>query len=128
MPAPKFKSHPIEFNQHLLFPSNVFDLLPKDHDCFVYADIFQHLDTAELEATYHHLGQNAYHPRHIVSILIYAYSHGVFSSREVERRCNQDLAFMYIAQQHCPNFRVLSDLGAVPLEQPQTTRHAAFGT
>ncbi|WP_371924874.1 transposase [Endozoicomonas sp. SCSIO W0465] len=37
----------------------------------------------------------------IISILIYAYSHGVFSSREIERRCNQDLAFMYIAKQHC---------------------------
>ena len=109
MPVPKFKSHPVEFDQHLLFPSNVYDLLAEDHDCFVYADIFQHLDTAELEATYHHRGQNAYHPRHIVSILIYAYSHGVFSSREIERRCRQDLAFMYIAQQHCPNFRVLSD-------------------
>lgn len=109
MPGPKFKSHPVEFNQHLLFPGNVFDLLADDHDCFVYADIFGHLDTADIEQTYHHLGQRAYHPRHIASILIYAYSHGVFSSREIERRCNQDLAFMYIAQQHCPNFRVLAD-------------------
>jgi transposase len=109
MPKPKFKSPPVEFQQHQLFPGNVFDLLPQDHDCFVYADLFEHLDTRALEATYHHLGQRAYHPRHIVSILIYAYSHGVFSSREIERRCHQDLAFMYIAQRHCPNFRVLAD-------------------
>ena len=45
----------------------------------------------------------------MVSILIDAYSRGVFSSREIERRCNQDLAFLYIAEMNGPNFRVLSD-------------------
>ena len=44
-----------------------------------------------------------------MAILIYAYSHGVFSSREIEKRCQQDLAFMYISQMNCPNFRVLGD-------------------
>ena len=45
----------------------------------------------------------------IVSILLYAYSRGVFSSREIERRCNEDLSFLSIAQMNCPNFRVLGD-------------------
>ncbi|WP_353620176.1 transposase [Thalassotalea sp. G20_0] len=40
---------------------------------------------------------------------MYADSHGVFSSRQIERRCRQDLAFMYISQMNCPNFRVLGD-------------------
>ena len=44
-----------------------------------------------------------------MSILIYAYSHGVFSSRQIEKRCRQDLTFLYIAGMNCPNFRVLSD-------------------
>ena len=44
-----------------------------------------------------------------MSIQIYAYSHGVFSSRQIEKRCRQDLAFLYIAGMNCPNFRVLSD-------------------
>lgn len=109
MSSIKFKDNPADFNQHLMFPSNIFDLLPPDHDCFIFEDIFKHIDTSEVEKQYHHLGQNAYHPRLIISILIYAYSHGVFSSREIQRRCNQDLAFMYIAKQNCPNFRVLSD-------------------
>jgi len=104
-----FKSSPVEYDQSLLFPSNVFNLLPKDHECYLYHDLFQQLDTIELENNYSHKGQNAYHPRLIVSILIYAYSRGVFSSREIEKRCNEDLSFMYIAQMNCPNFRVLSD-------------------
>ena len=109
MTSPKFKSNAAECDQHQLFPSNVFDLLPKDHDCFVYADIFEHIDTTRIEQQYHHLGQHAYHPRHVVSLLIYAYSHGVFSSREIQNKCGQDLAFMYLSQRHCPNFRVLGD-------------------
>lgn len=104
-----FKSSPVEFNQHLLFPSNIFDLLPKDHECYLYADLFGQLDTTALESQYKVKGQNAYHPKSIVSILIYAYSRGVFSSRQIERRCNEDLSFMFIAQMNCPNFRVLSD-------------------
>jgi len=62
-----------------------------------------------LKDTINTLVKNAYHPKQIISILIYSYSRGVFSSREIEKRCNEDLSFMYIAQMHCPNFRVLSD-------------------
>ncbi|WP_422492056.1 hypothetical protein [Endozoicomonas sp. ALD068] len=48
-PPPKFKDSPVEFDQHLLFPTNVFDLLPKDHDCFIYESIFQNINTSEVE-------------------------------------------------------------------------------
>lgn len=109
MKSRPFKKNPIELDPSLLSQKNIFDLLPEDHDCYVYHDIFEQLDTQAIESTYSTIGQNAYHPRLIVSILIYAYSHGIFSSREIERRCRQDLAFMYISQMNCPNFRVLSD-------------------
>lgn len=92
-----FKKRPDEFNQRLLFPTNIFDLLPNGHECYVYADILKQLDTSELEKAYSPIGQRAYHPQSVVSILIYAYSQGVFSSREIEKRCNEDLSFMYIA-------------------------------
>jgi transposase len=107
--TPPFKSSPAEFKPRLLFPTNIFDLLPDDHECYLYTDLLQQLDTASLAAQYSPRGQHAYHPKHIISILIYAYSQGVFSTRKTEKHCHQDLSFMYIAQQHCPNFRVLSD-------------------
>jgi transposase len=104
-----FKKSPIEFKQSLLFPTNIFDLLPKDHEVYIYSDIFKQLDTSSIEKKYKVKGQNAYHPQLIVSILIYAYSRGVFSSRQIQRRCQEDLSFMYIAKMQSPNFRVLSD-------------------
>jgi len=84
-------------------------LLSDDHDCYVYSEIFKSLDTTEIETQFSTIGQHAYHPKLIVSILIYAYSQGVFSSRQIEKRCNEDISFMYIAQMGCPNYRVLSD-------------------
>jgi transposase len=108
MPPP-FKGSPPEFKQRQLFPTNIFDLLPADHECYLYADLFTQLDTTALEAQFSVRGQHADHPRLLISILIYAYSQGVFSARQIQKRCSQDLAFMFIAQQQCPNFRVLSD-------------------
>lgn len=107
--TPLFKTAPTENQQRLLFPSNIYDVLADDHPCRVYYDLFQQLDTTEAEKQYSLLGQHAYHPKHIVSILIYAYSRGVFSSRQIQQRCEEDLSFMYVAQMYCPNFRVLSD-------------------
>ena len=107
--APRFKAYPKDYYQSQLFPANVFDLLPEDHECFLYQELFEQLDTSEVEAQYSDRGQRAYAPRQIVSILIYAYSRGVFSSRQIEQRCREDLGFMYIAGRNCPNFRVLSD-------------------
>ncbi len=104
-----FKKDPIEFNQRSLFFTNVFDLLPHDHSCFVYEDIFEQLDTSSVEQNYSVLGQNAYHPGLITGILIYAYSQGIFSSREIEKKCHEDLGFMFVSHLNCPNFRVLSD-------------------
>ena len=109
MPVP-FKKDPTRYNQRTLLATNVFDLLAEDDDCFVYEDIFSQIDTKEVEKKYSMIGQHAYHPRLITSILIYAYSQGIFSSRKIEQKCKKDLSFMYISHANCPNFRVLSDL------------------
>jgi transposase len=104
-----FKEDPIAFQHKSLFPANIFDLLPKDHECYIYEDLIAQLDTSRVEQNYSTLGQHAYHPRLIVGILIYAYSNGIFSSRQIEKKCHEDLGFMYISHLNCPNFRVLSD-------------------
>jgi len=108
MSAP-FKDDPAEFKGRKLFAENVFDILEKDDDCFIYDDIFSQIDTKSIEEKYSMLGQHAYHPKLIVAILIYAYSQGIFSSRQIEKKCKKDLSFMYISRLNCPNFRVLSD-------------------
>jgi len=107
--AQPFKRDPEEFKGRKLIAENVFDLLQKDDDCFIYEDIFSQIDTKAIEKKYSMLGRHAYHPKLNVAILIYAYSQGVYSSRKIEQRCKKDLSFMYISHMNCPNFRVLSD-------------------
>jgi len=114
--AQPFKKDPEEFKGRKLFTQNVFDLLPKDHDCFIYEDIFSQIDTKAIEQKYSMLGRHAYHPKLNVAILIYAYSRGVYSSRKIEQRCREDLSFMYISHLNCPNFRVLADFRKNNLE------------
>jgi len=38
-----FKTRPDEFNQRVLFPTNIFDLLPKEHGYYLYADILTYI-------------------------------------------------------------------------------------
>jgi transposase len=84
MPGP-FKKDPIEYNQRQLLPTNVFDLLPGDHDCFVYEDIFSQIDTKNIEEKYSMIGQHAYHPRRVTAILIYAYSQGSLAPERLKK-------------------------------------------
>ena len=53
-------------------------------------------------------GRRAYHPVMLLSVLIYGYMNGVFSSRKIAKRLKQDLAFMYLAGNDTPNFRTLA--------------------
>lgn len=65
MPIP-FKSRPVEFHQHQLFPNNIFDLLSQDHECYLYTDLFTQLDTRSIESLYSVKGQHTYHPKQFV--------------------------------------------------------------
>lgn len=67
-----FKENPLDVHQRQLFATNVFDLLPEDHECFLFYDLCQQLDTTKVEAKYSIKGQNAYHPKAIVSIRNYS--------------------------------------------------------
>jgi len=104
-----FKQAPEKYLQGTFFPSNIFDLLPEDHECLVYSDILQQINVTSLHKNYSVLGQNAYNPKLITGILIYAYSQGIFSSRQIAEKLKLDIGFMYIGQMQKPNFRVLSD-------------------
>ena len=104
-----FKQAPEQYLQGTFFPSNIFNLLPEDHECVIYKDILEQIDVTSLYKNYSVLGQNAYNPKLLISILIYAYSQGIFSSRQIAEKLKLDIGFMYIGQMQKPNFRVLSD-------------------
>ena len=48
--ASRFKPYRKDYCQSQLFATNVFDLLPEDHECFLYQELFEQLDMSEVEA------------------------------------------------------------------------------
>lgn len=49
---PGFKPYPKDCYRSQLFLANVFDLLPEDHECFLYRELFEQVDTLAVEAQY----------------------------------------------------------------------------
>ena len=48
-------------------------------------------------------GHPAYDPKALLGVLLYAYAVGVRSSRQIERRCREDLAFRVLAGNQLPD-------------------------
>src|SRR5207237_7018751 len=50
-----------------------------------------------------------YHPVMLTKVLVYAYCVGVFSSRRIQRRLADDVAFRMLAAGNAPDFRTIAD-------------------
>ena len=103
-----FKLPSRAFYRETAEPKHIFDFLPTDDPVFIYADIFEQLDTSGIEAKYQVIGQRGFDPKMMMGLLIYSYSHGVFSSREIASRCRRDLGFMYLSWMLFPDFRSIN--------------------
>src|SRR5262249_61410489 len=54
-------------------------------------------------------GQPPYDPRLMTKLLVYAYCTGVFSSRRIQKRLQEDIPFKVLAAGNEPDFRTISD-------------------
>lgn len=100
-----------EPDQMLLVPPSLRDWLPEDHLAYFVSDLVDDLDLSEIESVYEReeRGQPPYHPRMMTKVLLYAYCVGVFSSRRIQKRLIEDVAFRVLAAGNTPDFRTLSD-------------------
>src|SRR5204863_1404259 len=73
--------------------------LPPDRLVWAVCEAVDRLDFARFEAEYRDDGQGrpAYDPRLMATLLLYAYAVGERSSRAIERRCREDVAFRVAA-------------------------------
>jgi len=97
-------------NQPFLLPPSLEDWLPQDHLVRFILDV---VDRFDLAAFYRRRredgwGRAAYDPTMMVALLLYAYCVGVRSSREIERRCKEDIAFRFIAANQCPDHATIA--------------------
>jgi hypothetical protein len=60
-------------------------------------------------------GQPPYDPRMMTKVLVYAYCVGVFSSRRIARRLQEDIPFRVLAAGNQPDFRTISEFRKIHL-------------
>jgi len=97
--------------QDLLLPPSLRDWLPEDHLAFFVSDLIDHMDLSAITAVYEdeERGYPPYHPVMLTKVLVYAYCVGVFSSRKIQRRLIEDVAFRVLAAGNEPDFRTIGD-------------------
>ena len=108
-----------EPRQEMLLPASLQDWLPKGHLSYFISDTVDALDLKAFYARYAGGGarNQPFHPAMMVKLLIYGYATGVFSSRKMERRLHDDLAFRMLGVGNFPKHRTIRDFRALHLKE-----------
>ena len=104
--------------QLFLLPPSLQEWLPENHLAYFVSDVVDQLDLSEIESYYEKedRGQPPYHPRMMTKLLVYGYCVGIFSSRKIQRRLLEDVAFRLLAAGNQPDFRTISDFRKIHLK------------
>jgi len=92
-------------DQPFLLPPDLRDWLPAGHLVWFVLDVVDQLDLARFYRAHRDDGHGhpAYDPKTLLGVLLYGYCLGVRSSRQLERRCQEDLAFRVLAANQTPD-------------------------
>ena len=101
--------YPYSPEQAYLLPPSVREVLSEKHLCFFVSRAVEQLDLSTFERAYGDEGHPAYHPALMLKVWLYAYALGVTSSRRLEQRVREDLAFRYLAGGAQPDFWALNE-------------------
>ena len=98
-------------DQSLLFPPCPRDWLPEGHVAFFIADTVAGLDLEAFYAPYEGDGRRnqPFDPQMMVTVLLYAYATGTFSSRRIARKLEEDVAYRVLAAGNFPAHRTIAE-------------------
>jgi transposase len=97
-------------DQAFLFPPAPQDWLPESHLVYFLLDVVPQMDLQPILHPYQaeERGQPPFHPTMLVTLLLYGYATGTFSSRRLMARCETDVAYRVIVGEDIPDFRTIS--------------------
>jgi len=103
-----------EYNpdQMYLLPPSLKEWLPQNHLAYFVSDIVDQLDLSVIMKVYEEgsrRGQPAYHPAMMVKLLLYAYCAGVPSSRKIEMKTYEDVAFRIVSADQHPDHDTIAE-------------------
>ena len=99
---------PIQRDTNYLFPPSMNDWLPEHHLARFVVEIVEQLDLKPMESAYGTSGSDPFHPALLLSILVYGYATGVFSSRKLENATYDSVAFRFVAANEHPDHDTLN--------------------
>lgn len=96
--------------QLFLMPPDVREWLPEGHLALFVVDVVGGLDLSRFVTRYRPDGRGgaAYDPTVMVALLVYAYCVGERSSRRIERRCVEDVAYRVVAGNLSPDHATIA--------------------
>src|SRR5215212_2751740 len=91
-------------------PPDPRDWLPEGHLAWFMLETVEQLDLAPFYASYRQdgWGRAAFEPRMMIALLLYAYARGERSSRGIERKCIEDVAYRVIAAHRTPDHATIA--------------------
>ena len=104
--AKRLKTRPAE--QGELLPAYLRDLVEEDHPARIMSAIVDTLDLSVLYNKYSWEGGETYHPKSMLKIMFYGYSHETRSSRKISQACCENFVYMYLASGIRPDFRTIN--------------------
>ena len=99
-------------------PPSPLEWLPEGHLARFILDLVKELDLTRIYAHYERelRGYPPHHPLMMVALLLYGYCVGVPSSRKIERKTHEDVAFRVIAGGEHPDHTRLSEFRRIHLD------------
>src|SRR3954466_16045124 len=100
-----------DVDQGWLLPPSLHEFVPPGHMApFVRDTVREVPDLSAILETYtEERGFPPYHPGMMVALLLYGYSRGIYSSRQLARACEERVDVMAVTGLNQPDFRTISD-------------------
>ena len=90
-------------------PLNIEKIIPSDEPVRLLSAVLEELDYRKLTASYSRIGRIEYSPRLLFKVVLYACCRGIYSSREIERACRENVNFMYLLEgQKAPDHNTIA--------------------
>jgi transposase len=100
---------PYQFNPQLLLPPSFDELIPQHHPVRVVQHVMSNLDIDNLLEEYSGGGSSSYHPRMMLSALVYAYLQNTYSSRKIEAALKENIFYMWLTGMSTPDHNTINN-------------------
>lgn len=102
---------PYQYDQIRMIPISLQDQLePGSLEYTIHELVENHIELSVFETRYQNdsNGARAIHPKLLLKVILFAYSRGIISSRQIERACRENILFMALSGNYFPDHSTLA--------------------